>query len=358
MAAHRIRVLVVDDSALMRRLVSDLVESSPDFLVVAKARDGREALEKLHSLRPDVITLDIEMPVMDGMKALAEIMSQRPTPVVMLSSRTHHGAVETMRCLEMGAVDFVCKPPGAISTDISKIRAMLLLKLRMAASAKLLPTSTQRRPPAPHPCTAAAPSKRAKRLVLIGSSTGGPRALEEIIPRFPADLAAAVLIAQHMPGGFTRAMAERLNALSQVDVREAGEGDEIAQGSVLIGPGGRHLLVARQGRARISDEAPVWGVRPAADVLLDSAAAAFGPACVGVILTGMGRDGARGLRAIREAGGCTMAQDQATSVVWGMPRVALEEGAAETAVPLPEIADRILAAVGRPPRVNATSGRR
>jgi len=340
-------VLVVDDSALMRRLLSDLIQSGPGFVVAGTARDGRDAVEKVKAMKPDVVTLDIEMPVMDGLAALAEIMDKHPTPVVMLSSRTQHGAAETVRSLELGAVDFVCKPSGAISTDIGRVKDMLLLKLRMAAAAKLLPAARGAETgPGMAPRKAARPREPAPRVVAIGSSTGGPRALEEIIPNLPADLPAGVLIAQHMPSGFTAAMAERLNTLSQVEVREARHSDQITRGTVLIGPGGRHLTVNKNHRVRITDDLPVWGVRPAADLLLRSAAEVFGADSVGVVLTGMGRDGAEGVRAIREAGGRTMAQDEATSVVYGMPKVALEEGSAEISVPLPHIAGRIVDLVG------------
>ncbi len=336
-------MLVVDDSALMRQLLSDLIESGPGFVVAGTARDGRDGVEKVKALRPDVVTLDIEMPVMDGLAALEEIMDKHPTPVVMLSSRTQHGAAETVRTLELGAVDFVCKPSGAISTDIGKVKDMLLMKLRMAAAAKLLPAARETgdvRGTAPR--KAARSHEQAPRVVAIGSSTGGPRALEEIIPNLPGDLSAGVLVAQHMPSGFTAAMAQRLNTLSQVEVREAGDGDRITRGTVLIGPGGRHLTVSKKRRVRITDDLPVWGVRPAADLLLRSAAEAFGADSVGVVLTGMGRDGADGVRAIREAGGQTMAQDEATSVVYGMPKVALEEGGAQMSVPLPRIANTVV----------------
>lgn len=336
----------MDDSALMRRLLSDLIESGRGLAVAGTARDGRDAVEKVQTLRPDVVTMDIDMPVMDGLAALAEIMDRHPTPVVMLSSRTQHGAAETMRSLELGAVDFVCKPSGAISTDIGKLRDMLLGKLRMAAGAKLLPVAGGAGDGLGVRREAKGSRDHARRVVVIGSSTGGPRALDEIIPKLPADLAAGVLVAQHMPGGFTAAMAERLNARSQLQVREAGRGDPITCGLVLISPGGRHLTVSRQHRARISDDEPVWGVRPAADLLLRSAAEVFGADSVGVVLTGMGRDGAEGVRAVREAGGQTMAQDEATSVIYGMPKVALEEGGAEMSVPLPQIAERIVEMVG------------
>jgi two-component system chemotaxis response regulator CheB len=310
--------------------------------VVGVARNGEEAVAKVEALRPDIVTLDVEMPVMDGLSALAEIMRRRPTRVVMLSSVTRHGAEETIRCLELGAIDFVCKPSGAISLDIGEVKDMLLAKLRMAALARLVPGPLHE--PHRRAALAQAPMERppARRVVVVGSSTGGPRALDEIIPSLPPDLPAAVLVVQHMPPGFTAAMAERLDGLSAVDVREASDGERLANGRALVAQGGRHMVATSEGRVHLRDDPPVWGVRPAADLLLTSAARIFGSRCVGVVLTGMGRDGAEGLRAIREAGGRTIAQDEATSVVYGMPAAAVAEGGVEVSVPLPHIADKIV----------------
>lgn len=336
-------MLIVDDSALMRRMIGDILASDPGFVVAGTARDGREAVQEVERLRPDVVTLDIEMPVMDGLRALEEIMARRPTPVVMLSSRTRHGAAETLRSLELGAVDFVCKPSGAISTDIDRVRDMLLTRLRLAAAAKLVPAPVRRDRPGTAAGLGPRPGGRpAERVVVLGSSTGGPRALDEIISGLPGDLRACVLVAQHMPAGFTAAMAERLDRISALEVREAREGDSIVEGRALIGPGSRHLVVRAKGRVRVADEPPVWGVRPAADVLLRSAAEVFGRKSVGVVLTGMGKDGARGLRELRDAGGRTIAQDEATCVVYGMPKAAVEEGGVEMSLPLQQIAGRIV----------------
>ena len=353
-----IRVLVVDDSALMRRMISDMIESAPGCTVVGTARDGREAVDRVQALRPDVVTMDVEMPVMNGIEAVREIMARSPTPIVMLSSRTRRGAEETIRSLELGAVDFVCKPSGAISMDIAEVKEILIAKLRLAVHARLLPPAVAypcRRPArvgssavaSPRPT---APSHPADRVVVIGSSTGGPRALETVIPELPADLPAAVVVAQHMPAGFTAAMADRLNSLSAVRVREAADGDSLTQGEVLIAPGGRHLLVTRRRRVTTSDAPPVWGVRPAADLLMTSAAEAYGTACVGVILTGMGQDGARGAALIRKAGGRTLAQDEATCVVYGMPKAAVEQGGVDLVVPLPQIASTIAHILRSPAR--------
>jgi len=336
-ATSRIRALIVDDSALMRKLVLDMIASDPSFEVVGTARNGQEAVQKVKELQPSVVTMDVEMPVMDGLEALRQIMLQRPTPVVMLSSLTRHGADETIRSLELGAIDFVCKPSGPTSLNVGEVRSILLGKLRLAATAKLLPPPDVTAPPrsvAPAPRQSSA---AADWLIAIGSSTGGPRALEAIIPKFPGDLPAGLLVAQHMPHGFTAAMAERLNSLSSIRVREAAEGDMIAPGEALIAPGGRHLLVNRRKRVTTSDAPPLWGVKPAVDLLMTSVAEVYGCACVGVILTGMGQDGARGMAAIRKAGGKTIAQDEATCVVYGMPKAAVEQGGVELQLPLPQI---------------------
>ncbi len=342
MRSDRIRVLVVDDSALMRRMISDIIESNPRFVVVGTARDGFDAIEKVEELQPDVITMDVEMPIMNGLVALEQIMHRRPTPVVMLSSRTAHGAEETLRSLELGAVDFVCKPSGSTSVDIERVKNMLIAKLHLAATARLMP-SAHHAPLRPTSVSKPAHGSRllADRLVTIGSSTGGPRALDEIIPRLPGNLPSAVLVAQHMPQGFTAAMARRLDALSAVEVREAADDDLITCGTVLIAPGGRHLVVRKKSRVAVMDGPPLWGVRPAADTLMASAAKAFGPSCIGVILTGMGQDGAEGIAAIHRAGGKTIAQDESTSVVYGMPKAAVATGGVDFSISLPMIASSI-----------------
>lgn len=354
MANSDIRVLVVDDSALMRRMVSDMLTPSQGFTVVGTARNGQEAIEKVRALRPDVVTMDVEMPTMNGLEALRQIMAQCPTPVVMLSSVTRHGADETIQSLALGAIDFVCKPSGSISMNIEEVKQVLLTKLRLAAKAKLVPLLDTELPPPPTSHAAPSAADPAGAVIAIGSSTGGPRALEMIIPRLPGDLSAGVIVAQHMPQGFTAAMAGRLNSLSALRVREARDGDVITAGEVLIAPGGRHLVVDRRERVTISDDPPVWGVRPAVDILMTSAAKVYGPACVGVILTGMGQDGAQGIAAIRKAGGKAIAQDEPTCVVYGMPKAAVELGGVDLLLPLPEIPAAIVRMAqqvpGRPSR--------
>jgi two-component system, chemotaxis family, protein-glutamate methylesterase/glutaminase len=379
-AGEKPRVLVVDDSAFMRRLVSDVIGESGEFAVVGTARDGVHALQQLRALDPDIVTLDVDMPGQDGLTALQQIMRESPRPVVMLSAGGADGGVEaTLRALELGAVDFVRKPAGAISLDIDDVRDQLLDALRAAASTNR--ETFAARAVAPDAARAsnatllrasaridgaridgaridgaridgaridAASGVAATHIVCVAASTGGPAALAEVIPRLPRFSATAVCIAQHMPAGFTRSLAQRLDARSRLTVREATDGEPLLAGHCYIAPGGFHLRVARRDPAVggapvcVLDSAPpLWGVRPAADHLFISAAAVFGTASVGVVLTGMGCDGADGLFAIRHRGGRGIVQDAATSVIAGMPTAALRHAGAEHVTPLAEIADLI-----------------
>ena len=340
-------VLVVDDSAFMRRLVRELVESEPGFRVVGTAGDGMDALAQVHRLQPDLVTLDVEMPGLDGLQVLGYVMSETPRPVVMLSA----GAPElTMRALELGAVDFVRKPSGPISLDLALVRERLVLALRTAAQANLRAAPVLARPGTAGPLAARAAARPADRVVVVACSTGGPRALAEIVPALPAALDAAVLVVQHMPAGFTAGLAARLHALAALPVREARDGEVPLAGHVYVAPGGAHLVVRRDGDAAtlaLADDAPVWGVRPAADRLFATAADAFGARCVGVVLTGMGRDGAAGLAAVRRAGGGAIVQDAATATIAAMPNAALAAAGADRVAPLAEVAAEIAALVAR-----------
>jgi two-component system chemotaxis response regulator CheB len=351
-------VLVVDDSDFMRRVICDLVESSDGFRVVGTARDGREAIAQVRALDPGVVTLDVEMPDVDGLQALEQIMRVAPRPVVMLSAaEATIGGELTLRALELGAVDFVRKPAGGAGGDLTALRGRLLGALGAAAQMNLdgvraLAYRPVRRV-APHDTGAAAaittaPTASATRVVAIATSTGGPRALAEVIPALARDLAAAVLVVQHMPSGFTASLAQRLDALSALAVGEAVHGEAIVHGRVYVAPGGHHMRVVRDGETtRIAiDESPsVWGVRPAADVLFHSVARVYGRRAVGVVLTGMGRDGADGLRAMRVAGARAVVQDRASSVVYGMPHAALQQAGADHVAELAEVAAVISAAV-------------
>ena len=323
-------VLVVDDSAFMRKLIAEIIESSGAFHVIGTAGDGVEALQKIRTLKPDIVTLDIEMPRLNGLQALEQIMAEMPRPVVMLSAAgSDLGNEMTLRALERGALEFVRKPSGPVSIDLSIVRVQLMSALEAARTMNMGGMRTS--PPAAAVPRHSEPVPRkspdaATRVVAIASSTGGPRALAEIIPRLPEDLGAAVLIVQHMPGEFTKLLAERLRAMSSLWVAEAINGKLLRENRVYIAPGGYHMtLRGEPGNASINlDESPtMWGVRPAADPLFFSVASTFGPATIGVVLTGMGRDGAEGLRRIREAGGRAIVQDRDSSIIYGMPQAAL-----------------------------------
>jgi two-component system chemotaxis response regulator CheB len=338
--AAPIRVLVVDDSALMRKMVTEMLSQSDEIEVIGQARDGADALNKLETLRPDVITLDVEMPVMDGLAALEEIMRRRPTPVVMLSSLTQAGAETTLTCLDRGAVDFVAKPGKSISLNITSVTKELTQKVIAAARAKIAsprPIPLVRALPAAMK-TPVRPGTVSGGVLLIGASTGGPRALQTVVPALPGDLGVPVVLVQHMPAGFTRSLAQRLDALSPLCVREAEAGDVLTPGQVLIAPGGHHLTFHASGAAVLTDEPPVHGVRPAVDVTLASLIGLYGRKVVAVLLTGMGRDGARGCKTLHDLGGSTLAEDESTCVIYGMPRAAWELGGVGRMLPLPELA--------------------
>lgn len=342
-----IDVLVVDDSPFMQRLITKLLETDPHIHVVGTAGDGHQALERIRDIHPDVVTMDIEMPRLDGLATLDKLMQQMPTPVIMLSGIDDASAA--VQALELGAVDFVAKPSGTVSIDLYKIRDELVAKVKIAALVNLEPVVAQAQLPAA-PALAPVPKTPAHGLplVAIGASTGGPRALTLIFHQLPADLPAGVLVVQHMPAGFTAGFAQRLDLHSPLGVKEAGEGEAIESGTAYVAPGGKHMVVAREGDRlliHLLETAAVNSVRPSADVLMTSVAEVAEAHSVGVVLTGMGRDGSQGLAHIKRARGATLAQNRESSAVFGMPRAAIEQGVVDRVLPLSEIPAAIVKAV-------------
>lgn len=352
----RLRVLVVDDSRLMCKLITNILTSDPSIQVVGTAGDGAEAIRLATELRPDVITLDIEMPGMNGLEVLGYLMSEMPTPVIVVSGLT---APEiAIQSLQLGAVDFILKPSGTISVDLYKIQEDLLTKVKMAPLARL---SRLPAPPVPPPLPAvkiARPALASRLVVGIAASTGGPQALERLLPRLSADLPAALIVVQHMPPGFTRSLAQRMNRYCAITVKEAGHRERVEVGQAYIAPGGYHLTVRAspdapgEGVIYLDESPPIGGLRPSANVTLRSIAEVYGPRAIGVVLTGMGADGREGLKLIKERGGVTIAQDQASSVIFGMPKAAIESGCVDKVLPLDDIADEIMAQLrARPNRL-------
>ena len=343
-----IRVLVVDDSAFMRFAITKCLSEATGIHVVATARDGIEALELIKKLSPDVVTLDVEMPRLDGLATLREIMANFPRPVIMLSSLTTEGSRETIQALTYGAVDFIPKPD--IKANINAIMDSLVEKIRRAARARVFALPQRQAvqpPPQPSVSKRTRPLSKCDRVVVIGSSTGGPRALNMVVPLLPRDLPAALLIVQHMPVGFTRSLAERLDSESEISIKEADPGDALEVGRGLVAPGGFHMVLDANGKIALNQNPPVHGVRPSVDVTMASVAQHFGPSAIGVILTGMGNDGTNGAALIRSAGGYVIAEDESTCVVWGMPRSVVEAGVANAVLPLPQIAQAITKMITR-----------
>ncbi|MFH1999457.1 MAG: chemotaxis response regulator protein-glutamate methylesterase [Planctomycetota bacterium] len=346
-----IRVLIVDDSALVREILTKALAMDKSIEVVGDAQDPYEARDKIVRLTPDVMTLDVEMPRMDGVEFLRRLMPQYPIPVIMVSALTQKGKKITLDSLALGAVDFVAKPSGDLARGLTPMIAELLIKIKVAATVDLSYWKQVRanpQPCRPQPANNALPESTNK-VIAIGASTGGTEAIKEVISRFPLNIPGVVIV-QHMPAGFTNLYAETLNTQYKLQVKEAVTGDKVMPGRVLIAPGGKQMTVKRSGgeyRVNCFRDNKVCGHAPSVEVLMQSVAKNVGANAVGIILTGMGSDGAEGMLALREAGGRTLAQDEATSVVFGMPRMAWEKGGVEKLVPLGEMADEVIRILSR-----------
>ena len=365
-ANERIRVLVVDDSTFMRKSLTTMLESDTSVQVVGVARNGEEAIQQVKVLEPDVVTMDVEMPGMSGIQALERVMKEHPVPVLMVSSLTTEGAAETLHALELGAVDFVAKQLDGVATKIEHIQADLLNKVKTAhqAGSKIRRSLSVKRPTSNGPGAASnawrstspdassgissktVVATRGSRIVAIGCSTGGPQALMEIMPMIPRDFPAGIIIVQHMPKTFTKPFAERMNNICALSVREAANGDEVKPGHVLIAPGGVQFRIKRASLTShivtLSPNVERHLHAPAVDIMLQSVAETFAERSIGIILTGMGHDGLEGMKAIKAANGRTIAQDEASCVVYGMPKAVVEAGCAEKVVPLSHVVGELL----------------
>lgn len=351
-----IKVVVVDDSAVMVRLLSEIINKDSELRVVGTASHGIDAVRKVESLHPDVVTMDVNMPRMDGIKAVEYIMSTVPTPIIMISSLTQKGAEVTIQALDLGAIDFVPKPSGYVSLDIEDLSTEIIAKIKLAAKIHVVrtvnrpvtipffPKKVEKKPDAlSHPGELPLKKKHDyKRVVAIGCSTGGPSALNDILQQFPAGFAAPILVVQHMPEKFTEKLAELLDHRIALQVVEAKEGMTIRRGVVYIAPGAYHMRVRSNRTIALQHEPSSTVPCPSVDILMTSVAEVFGKEVIGVILTGMGNDGVAGMNAIKDKKGVTIAQDEETSLVFGMPKMAIESGCIDSIVPLSLVPDEIM----------------
>lgn len=370
----KVRIIVVDDSAFMRKAISDMIESEAKFEVVAKFRDGRELVEKVDQFKPDLITLDVHMRDLDGLATLKELKKRgKSYPIIMLSSATTEGSEVTLECLDNGAITFITKPSGSISLDIDKVKERLISEIKgitssivankskahlkhtisdskMKNNVSLKGTYTTSRinekkeaANDDKPIINNKPIPRNKRIdaVVIGASTGGPKALQEVLTKLPGNLNVPVFVVQHMPEGFTKVFAERLNKSCNMTVVEASDGMPINRNTIYIAKGGSHMTVASANRIVLNKEPAIWGVRPAVDKLFDSAIDVYGGNLLSVILTGMGRDGAEGTKRIKEHGGITISEDRSTCTIYGMPKAAYETGKVDLVLPLDQVCNKI-----------------
>jgi two-component system chemotaxis response regulator CheB len=331
----QIKILIVDDSLLMQKILTDLLQTDPQINIIGTARDGEEALHKITNLHPDVVTMDVEMPRMDGLTAVKKIMATNPLPVVMVSALTQPEATLTLKALELGAVDYIPKPSGPISLNMDPVRTELLSKIKTAATANIQQTTLETEEIEP------AKTKNHDKVISIAASTGGPAAITYVLKHIPKNTP-PLLIVQHMQKGMTKLFAEGLNHECKFKVKEAEDGDLIKEGLALIAPGGLHMLVTKTGKINLTASPPVNYVRPSADMLMNSAARAYAAKNVGVVLTGMGVDGAKGIEAIKKKGGLTIAQDKKSCVVFGMPNAAIKTGCVDCVTSLERIPKAIM----------------
>ncbi len=338
------RVLIVDDSAFMRKVLEEIIRTDPKMEVVGQAKDGREAITLAASLQPDVLTMDINMPRMDGLEATQNIMTQNPRPIVIVSSESRQGAASTLRALELGAIDFVSKPSNGIDLDMKKVSDELLRKLKMAAKVRVVRTAARHDAvKSPAFKTQAQSTKDSGNmdarfpLVVIAASTGGPATLMRLMPRFPKEFPAAVVLVQHMPATFTSQLSVQLAEVANMRVKEAEANETLSPGTFYVCPGSCHLRISLTGRLKLDDGPRISGYRPCADVTFESAAAYAGANLVGVVLTGMGSDGAQGVQAVKAGRGRVLAQDEASCVIYGMPAEAVRTGAVDQIVGIEEM---------------------
>ena len=373
---EKVRVIVVDDSAFMRKAISDMIESCADFEVIAKFRDGRELVEKVDKFNPDLITLDVHMRDLDGLATLKELKKMgKNYPVIMLSSATTEGSELTLECLDNGAITFITKPSGSISLDIDKVKERLIdeikgitsnirvnksnIHMRQITSNKeseienkikdrrVNAQLSQRKEinnsekPSPMINNKVIPKNKKIDAVVIGASTGGPKALQQVLTKLPANLNVPVFVVQHMPEGFTKVFAERLNKVCNLNVTEAEDGMSINRNTIYIAKGGSHMIIDSSIRVSLNKEPSIWGVRPAVDKLFESASKVYGGNLLSVVLTGMGKDGAEGSKRIKDCGGITISEDKSTCTIYGMPKAAYETGKIDLVLPLDQICNKI-----------------
>lgn len=372
----KVRVIVVDDSAFMRKAISDMIESCADFEVIAKFRDGRELVEKVDKFNPDLITLDVHMRDLDGLATLKELKKMgKNYPIIMLSSATTEGSELTLECLDNGAITFITKPSGSISLDIDKVKERLIDEIKGITSNIRVNKSnihmreitsnkeseienkikdrrvnahlSQRKEidnsekPSPMINNKVIPKNKKIDAVVIGASTGGPKALQQVLTKLPANLNVPVFVVQHMPEGFTKVFAERLNKVCNLNVTEAEDGMSINRNTIYIAKGGSHMIIDSSIRVSLNKEPSIWGVRPAVDKLFESASKVYGGNLLSVVLTGMGKDGAEGSKRIKDCGGITISEDKSTCTIYGMPKAAYETGKIDLVLPLDQICNKI-----------------